>query len=57
MGGGASLMEGGMEELLTTTILIGRAISAVTFPGRETTKTKIDHLYYDLSIEICPMFE
>jgi len=35
MGGGASLMEGGMEELLTTTILIGRAISAVTFPGRK----------------------
>lgn len=32
MGGGASLMEG-MEELMTTTILIGRAISAVTFPG------------------------
>ena len=56
MGGGASLMEGGMEELLTTTILIGRAISAVTFPGRET-KTKIDHLYYDLNIDICPMFE
>jgi hypothetical protein len=33
MGGGISLMEGGLEELLTTTIMIGRAISAVTFPG------------------------
>eukprot|EP01040_Poterioochromonas_malhamensis_P003711 gene3711-3966_t len=32
MGGGASLMEG-VEELVTTTILIGRAISAMTFPG------------------------
>lgn len=32
MGGGVSLMEG-MEELVTTTILIGRAISAVQFPG------------------------
>ncbi len=33
MGGGISLVEGGIEELLTTTIMIGRAISAVTFPG------------------------
>ena len=32
MGGGASLMEN-VEELMTTTILIGRAISAVQFPG------------------------
>lgn len=40
MGGGASLMEGGMEELLTTTILIGRAISAVTFPGNKQLELK-----------------
>ena len=33
MGGGISIVEGGVEELLATTILIGRAISAVTFPG------------------------
>lgn len=32
MGGGVSLIEG-VEELMTTTILIGRAISAVQFPG------------------------
>lgn len=32
MGGGASLIEG-IEELMTTTILIGRAISAMNFPG------------------------
>jgi hypothetical protein len=32
MGGGASLMEG-LEEMVATTILIGRAISAMTFPG------------------------
>jgi hypothetical protein len=32
MGGGASLMEG-VEELVATTILIGRAISAMQFPG------------------------
>lgn len=32
MGGGASLMEG-VEELMTTTILIGRAISSMTVPG------------------------
>lgn len=32
MGGGVSLMEG-VEELVTTTILIGRAISSMTFPG------------------------
>mmetsp|Transcript_32171 Transcript_32171/g.54252 ORF Transcript_32171/g.54252 Transcript_32171/m.54252 type:complete len:684 (+) Transcript_32171:94-2145(+) len=32
MGGGVSLMEG-VEEMMTTTILIGRAISAVQFPG------------------------
>jgi hypothetical protein len=32
MGGGVSLIEG-VEELMTTTILIGRAISAVAFPG------------------------
>lgn len=32
MGGGASLMEG-VEELVTTTLLIGRAISAMQFPG------------------------
>eukprot|EP01031_Cornospumella_fuschlensis_P034248 gene34248-41456_t len=32
MGGGASLMEG-VEELMTTTILIGRAISSMSFPG------------------------
>lgn len=32
MGGGVSLMEG-VEELMTTTILIGRAISSMTFPG------------------------
>lgn len=33
MGGGISLVEGGIEDLLTTTIMIGRAISAVAFPG------------------------
>jgi hypothetical protein len=32
MGGGASLMEG-VEELVMTTMLIGRAISAMQFPG------------------------
>ena len=32
MGGGVSLIEG-VEELMTTTIIIGRAISAMTFPG------------------------
>jgi hypothetical protein len=32
MGGGVSFMEN-VEELLTTTILIGKAISAVQFPG------------------------
>jgi hypothetical protein len=32
MGGGVSLIEG-VEDLLTTTIIIGRAISAMTFPG------------------------
>ncbi len=32
MGGGVSLIEG-VEELVTTTIIIGRAISAMTFPG------------------------
>lgn len=32
MGGGVSLIEG-VEELMTTTILIGRAISAMTMPG------------------------
>ena len=33
MGGGISLTSDGLEELVTTTILIGRAISTVTFPG------------------------
>ena len=32
MGGGASAMQG-VDELLSTTYLIGRAISAITFPG------------------------
>jgi hypothetical protein len=32
MGGGVSLIEG-VEELVTTTYLIGRAISAIQFPG------------------------
>lgn len=32
MGGGVSLIEG-VEELMTTTLLIGRAISSMTFPG------------------------
>ncbi len=32
MGGGAS-SQGGLEELITTTYMIGRAIAAVTFPG------------------------
>jgi hypothetical protein len=32
MGGGVSLIEG-VEELMTTTLLIGRAISAMSFPG------------------------
>lgn len=32
MGGGASAMEG-VDELLSTTYMIGRAISAITFPG------------------------
>lgn len=35
MGGGVSLMEGaeGVEQLMTTALMIGRAISAVAFPG------------------------
>jgi hypothetical protein len=32
MGGGASAIEG-VDELLSTTYMIGRAISAITFPG------------------------
>ena len=33
MGGGVSFSEMGVEELVTTTIMIGRAISTVKFPG------------------------
>ena len=32
MGGGVSLIEN-MQEVMVSTILIGRAISAVSFPG------------------------
>jgi hypothetical protein len=33
MGGGISLSQEGVEEMVTATILIGRAISAISFPG------------------------
>ena len=33
MGGGISLSQEGVEDMIATTILIGRAISAISFPG------------------------
>lgn len=45
MGGGASGM-GGVEQLLQTTIMIGKAISGVSFPGM--------HRIYDFHSELAP---